>query len=125
MESKNYLKAKLGELHSKFSNLSIKYQYDPYTQNHIVEVKPLSEFETNDEYAKHESELSHEFDNKFFPESVMFVSEDSLSCVKYPELVLYPVLAKSFVNISYPTKHSFKFSNSDYTYTSVSVAFAA
>jgi len=60
MESKNFLKSKLGELHSKFPNLSIKYQYDAYTQNHIVEIIPLDEFEKNEDYIAFESDLCFE-----------------------------------------------------------------
>lgn len=125
MESKNFLKSKLGELHSKFPNLSIKYQYDAYTQNHIVEIIPLDEFEKNEDYIAFESDLCFEFDNRFFPEVVMFVSEESLTRVQVPELLFYPVLVKSFVNIGYTHKFRFNSSGLQHNYTATSEAFAA
>lgn len=101
MGSKDFLIRKLNELHNKFSNLSIKYQYDSHTENHIVEILPLNEFNDNDEYVRFESDLSYEFDTLFFPESIMFVSEESLTQVNNPELVFEPLLTSTFFNGGY------------------------
>lgn len=126
MESKNYLRNKLSELHNKFPNLSIKYQFDAYTKNHIVEVVPIEEFDKNADYIAFESDLCFEFDNMFFPEVVMFVSEESLTRVLVPELTFYPVLSKSFVNTACTVRHKFRFNNLGSQHnTSTSEALAA
>lgn len=90
MESKRFLENKLRELQDRFKKLSIKYQYNPYSEVHIVEILPLVEYKTNEEYIQFESDLSFEFDNSFFPESIMFVSEESLTRVDSPELTFEP-----------------------------------
>ena len=94
MKSKDFLKQKLNELHERFKNLSIKYQYNAYSNMHIVEVLPLSEYKKNECYLDMESDLSYEFDNKFFPESVLFVSSDSLTKISDPEFTIYPETTK-------------------------------
>ncbi|GHV67922.1 hypothetical protein FACS1894199_14330 [Bacteroidia bacterium] len=88
MDSKKYLIEKLNEIHRRFRNLSIKYQYCFNSNMHIVEVLPLCEYKDNAEYIEMESNLTFEFDNKFFPESVLFVSADSLTKVSAPQFVL-------------------------------------
>lgn len=92
MNSKQYLISKLEDLHSKFSNLSIRYQYDSYTQMHIVEILPLDEYSSNKDYIELEADLSFEFDNKFFPESVMFISSESLTKITKSEFEILPEL---------------------------------
>lgn len=92
MDSKQYIINKLKELQSQFPDLTIKYKYDSYTQMHIVDIMPLDEFENNDEYKKFETDISYEFDNLYFPESVMFVSSESLTQVVNPELIIEPVI---------------------------------
>lgn len=93
MNSKKYLISKLEDLHNKFSNLSIRYQYDHCTQMHIVEVLPLSEYSENNHYIEMESDLSFDFDNRFFPESVMFISSESLTRITKAEFELLPLFS--------------------------------
>lgn len=85
MKSDNFLKDKLQAIFIKFPLLSIRYQYTVKDQTYIVEILPLAEFENNKEYQKEEAELTFDFDNLFFPESVMFVSENSLTKIIEPE----------------------------------------
>ncbi len=92
MDPKQYINNKLKELHNQFPCLTIKYKYDSYTQTHIVDIMPLSEYDNNEEYMKFETEIGYEFDNLFFPESVMFVSSDSLTQLVNPEFVIEPVI---------------------------------
>lgn len=98
MEAKKFIIKKLQELHTMFPMLSIKYKYDEYTLMHLVDIMPLIEYENNQEYIKFETDLSFEFDNMFYPHSVMFVSADSLTKVSNPELTIDPVVIENFVN---------------------------
>ena len=88
MKSKQYINNKLKELHYHFPNLTIKYEHDSYTQMHIVDIMPLSEYENNEDFMRFETEIGCEFDNLFYPESVMFISSNSLTQIVNPELVM-------------------------------------
>lgn len=101
MESKKFLINKLRELHNVFPHLSIKYKYDDYSEKHIVDIMPLTEYEDNSNYITYESNLSYEFDNAFFPQSVMFISADSLTKLTNPEFIIEPIITTSFVNDSH------------------------
>lgn len=96
MNSKQYIYNKLKELHSQFPSLAIKYKHDSYTQMHIVDIMPLSEYENNKEFMRFETEIGYEFDNMFFPESVMFISSNSLTQITNPELQYFSTLTKCF-----------------------------
>ena len=98
MNSKQYIYNKLKELHSQFPSLAIKYKHDSYTQMHIVDIMPLSEYENNKEFMRFETEIGYEFDNLFFLESVMFISSNSLTQITNPELVMDPVISTSLKN---------------------------
>ena len=98
MKSKQYIYNKLKELHNQFPNLTIKYKHDPYTQMHIVDIMPLCEYENNKDFMRFETEIGYEFDNLFFPESVMFISSNSLTQITNPELVMDPVISTSLKN---------------------------
>jgi len=88
MNSREYIHNKINELVRRFPNIKIVYQFDEISDIHIIEVLPKDFFENNEEYKQYESEISFEFDNKFLPESVLFVSENSLNQVEIPELEL-------------------------------------
>lgn len=90
MNSKSYLKEKLVEIQNRFKELSIRYQFEEESLMHIVEVLPLDSFKENNEYINMESDLTFDFDNLFYPESVMFISEDSLTKITTPEYELMP-----------------------------------
>lgn len=110
MKSNKYLIDRLNGLQNKFANLSIRYQYNPYTLKHIVEILPFSDYDTNVDYIEYEADLSFEFDNKFFPESIMFISEESLTKITNPHFIL----EKQVFSIeSYKIKHTFKVERED------------
>jgi len=87
MNPKEFIKNRLNELRNIFPELSFKYKYNPNTSTHIVDVRPLDCYQKNQDYIKYEAELGFEFDNIFYPETVLFVSEDSLTQISNPEFV--------------------------------------
>jgi hypothetical protein len=99
MNNIEFIKAKLNHLFAKFPYLTIRYQYAAKDQVHIIEVLPLSEFENNSKYQAEEAELTYEFDNTFFPESLLFVSENSLTKITEPGFEHKP----NKVSASFPT----------------------
>lgn len=87
MNPKEFIKNRLNELRNIFPELSFKYKYNPNTSTHIVDVRPLDCYQKNQDYIKYEAEFSFEFDSIFYPETILFVSEDSLTQIKNPEFV--------------------------------------
>jgi hypothetical protein len=82
---------------------------------HIVEVLPLCEYKDNIKYLEIESDLTFEFDNKFFPEAVLFVSADSLTKVLEPEIELISenkVTRKTFEYSGFVCNDNFMLQNS-------------
>ena len=88
MKSKEYLRNRLNEISNVFPELILRYQFNENTETHIIEVKPLEIYQTNDEYIKCEAELLFDFENEFFPETLLFVSEDSLTQLTEPEFTI-------------------------------------
>ena len=87
MNPKDFIKARLNEIRNIFPELSFKYKFNPNTSTHVVDVRPLECFKDNSDYIKYEAEFGFEFDNLFYPETVLFISEDSLTQINNPEFV--------------------------------------
>jgi hypothetical protein len=87
MNPKDFIITRLNELRNIFPELSFKYKYNSSTSTHIVDVRPLDCFKKNSDYIKYEADFGFEFDNRFYPETILFVSEDSLTQISNPEFV--------------------------------------
>lgn len=88
MKSKRYIKDGLRKLVKRYPQLTFFYQFDEIENLHMVQVEPRDEFESNIAYQIDEADLTFDFDNSFFPESIVFISSDSLICVDSPEFIL-------------------------------------
>jgi len=88
MSSKEYIKAGLQKLLKLYPQFTFFYQFDEIANLHMVQVEPKNEFESNKAYQNDEADLTFDFDNLFFPESIVFVSENSLIRVDSPEFIL-------------------------------------
>lgn len=104
MKSKEYLKNRLNEISNVFPELTFRYQFNENTETHIVEVKPLDTYQTNDEYIKCEANLMFDFEDEFFPETILFVSEDSLTQITETEFTI-----QKQIFISSPLKANYSF----------------
>ncbi len=85
MTSVEYLKEKILELSVRFPSALFSYEYDQFSQMHLIQVKPQEIYDLDDVYKQIETKISIEFDNHFFPESVLFLSDSSLNQVSNPE----------------------------------------
>lgn len=85
MKTKDYIRKKLNEISDVFPELIFRYQFNEKTETHIIEVKPFETYQTNGDYIKYEAELMYDFENEFFPETILFVSQDSLTQITNPE----------------------------------------
>lgn len=88
MKPVDFIVDTLKELHVKFPNCHIKYEFDELINVHIVEVLPLSFYE-NEEYMEYESDLFESFSELFPSEELLFVSEDSLNRVTHPSFEIH------------------------------------
>jgi hypothetical protein len=79
MKPQEFIFKKLRDLVNKFPQITFRYQFDEMEQTHIVEVTPLSVYEDDLDYKIAEGDLTYEFDRAFSPETIMFVSKNSLT----------------------------------------------
>lgn len=88
MKSKEFLIGKLTEMSSRFEDVKIRYEYRKNTYSHIIEVIPLAIFKSNKDYMMAEANLEDEFETLFPKEDIVFISEDSLTEIESPDLLL-------------------------------------
>ncbi len=83
MQSKNFIKNKLQELIEKYNNISIKYYFDKFDNDHFLIISPSEVL--NDIVKNHAISIDLEFMDLFPSESLNFIlSEEDES---YDELV--------------------------------------
>lgn len=87
MNSQEFIINKLNNFITLFPKLIFKYKYDKIKLIHIIEVSPLEEFNNNDDYLIAEANLVYAFDNKFIPETILFISEESLTKIEKPDVI--------------------------------------
>lgn len=100
MKSQEYIKEHLRGIVNEFPQISFSYQYDKIENLHIVQVTPIAQYVSNQEYKDAECDLTFEFDNLFFPESLVFVSDESLIQVDEPEFVIEQVKSEFKLSLS-------------------------
>lgn len=88
MKSKEFLFERLTQMSLRFEDVKIRYEFRRNTNSHIVEVIPLAIFKSNDEYLVAETDLEDEFESLFPMEDIVFISEDSLTEINNPDLLL-------------------------------------
>lgn len=75
---KNFIEEKIDMLKNKYPDMFFRYGYQDFNLTHIIDVLPLSEYESNDNYINDEIDIVLEFDNNF-SETILFISENSLT----------------------------------------------
>ncbi len=105
MKSQEYLFKEIDDLLEKFPSLIFKYKFDNTDNTHIISVDPLEKYESDKKYIEAESDFVFDFENKYFPETIMFVSSNSLIKVDEPDKVFFKF---EFVQ-AYQPKQSYNF----------------
>lgn len=103
MTSLEYLKHHILELSVLFPSGKFSYEYDELSEMHLIQVRPLELYDLDNNYKDVETKISIEFDNLYFPESVLFLSDNSLNHVYNPEFEicgLFYGLQPEIINIS-------------------------
>lgn len=85
MTPKDFLEERLKLIFDTIGSINIKYQYNEQYDTHIVEITPLREFKRNEDYISLERELLYDFNDLYFPSTLIFATENSLNRVEIPE----------------------------------------
>ncbi len=88
MNSQEFIIDKLRNLSYKYSDLKIRYEFRANTLSHIIEILPVTFFETKLEFIVDEVELEKEFEQAYPIENIVFVSENSLTEIRRVDLEL-------------------------------------
>ena len=93
MNSNEYIRKGLHKLLKQYPQLTFFYQFDKKSNLHQILVEPINEFESNKSFKNDEADFIFDFDNLFFPESIVFISENSLIKIESPEFIFksYPI----------------------------------
>jgi len=89
MNAQIFLKERIEEIVSKVKTIQVSYEYFKYSDTHVIEVIPLGEFNSNELYKALENDLYIDFNNHFFPSTLLISTEDSLNRVNNPEWTVY------------------------------------
>lgn len=79
--AKEFLLDNLSNLAGLFPVIHIRYENR--NNKHIVEVIPLSVYESDEDYLKAEMYIEKHFEVLFPEEEIVFISENSLTQIKY------------------------------------------
>lgn len=88
MNSIDLIKDELQLLFSLIDGIEIRYEFKKSISTHFIEVKPLDLFNTNNLYIEKEIELEDKFSKLFPNENLVFISQDSVSKIDNPDLIL-------------------------------------
>lgn len=88
MNSRDLMKDELQLLYSLIEGIEIRYEFKKSISTHFIEVKPLDLFDSNKLYIEMEIELEDKFSKLFPNEDLVFISQDSLSKIGNPDLIL-------------------------------------
>lgn len=88
MTAKEYIEEKLQMLKSTFEDIEIRYEHDPVTKSHLVEIIPSYFKEGNEDYFKEEAKIVDEFNQLFPSDSLDFISKDSSIKIENADLEL-------------------------------------
>lgn len=87
MNAKEFIKNRFNEIRNLFPELTFKYKFNEANFTHLIEVQPVETFENNLDYIKVEACFSIEFDKIYYPESLLFLSDNSLSKIDKPDFI--------------------------------------
>lgn len=122
MTAQEFIKNQIKLLALNFPFGKYAYEYDKFSGIHIIQVHPIEQYESSNPYKEAEVKISVDFDNAYYPESVLFVSDNSLNQVLNPEFEiegmfygLHPmvksIINPGFVNLDH---ESFKAGENNY-----------
>lgn len=83
-----YIQDKLHDLFVQINGVKLRYEYREISDTHIIEVLPSEVYNQNEDYLAFETSFENEFQLLFPDQNIMFVSEDSLTEIKKPDIKL-------------------------------------
>lgn len=123
-ESTVFIKNKINEMFGAFPTLKIRYEFRSGIATHLIEVLPITEFESNQDYILFEMELENQFESLFGKkEDILFVSSDSLNEIRDVQYSL-GYIVKETIKIEEFILNAFSFPNFDNHITEDSTSYA-
>jgi hypothetical protein len=107
MDAKAFLRDRLSEIFHKVKSVNIRYEYSESDDTHLIEVTPVFEYNENELYYQLERALLFDFNDRFFPSTVLFITEGSLNQISVPDFVLLRQKEEFSVSTSGSTDFSF------------------
>lgn len=87
MNSKEYIICQLEKFVKDFKNVKVRYEFDPYSYIHIIEVVPNNVYHLDNDYIKWENQLFGSFVEEYPAENIGFISDDSYIEIENPIFV--------------------------------------
>ena len=88
MSSVEFIINNLKDLHKKFVQSNIRYEFLPNLKSHLIEITP-KEFYDCDDYINEELIFEEKFQENFKNEDIVFVTSDSLNKINCPIFEVY------------------------------------
>ncbi|WP_299576675.1 hypothetical protein [uncultured Sunxiuqinia sp.] len=88
MKEKEFIIKRLTEINNQVKGINIRYEYSEAEDAHLIEITPLSEYNSNELYINLERQLMFDFNEMFFPATILFLTEDSLIKINQAQLEL-------------------------------------
>ena len=84
MNSKEYIICKLEKFIEEFSNVRVRYEFDSYSDVHLIEITPNNIYHLDSNYIEWENNLFEDFVGKYPTENICFISDDSYVEIGHP-----------------------------------------
>jgi len=86
MKPKEYVITKIHEMIALFPAIKVRYEFNGFTQSHLIEVLPAETHTQNHEYMSFAMDIFFEFNRLFPDESVVYIGDNSLTEIENCEL---------------------------------------
>jgi len=79
MKVNEFLESKIIEMVEAFEDIQCRYRFDAPSSTHYIEILPIKIFDESTDLQCFQADIYDEFDEKYPKESLVFISEDSLT----------------------------------------------
>jgi hypothetical protein len=116
MTSIEFVKRRIDKLVSVFSDIKCRYEFDQYSNTHLIEILPNSVYKINTDYHQFETSIIDEFIELYPYESICFITDDSMlkieNAIYESKGLTYDLFThfidEDMISLNWITKFSFK-----------------
>lgn len=85
--SQDFLKQKIDYLVELFPTIQISYEYDPFDDDHVIEILPREIYQTDNRLLSEEVKMMLDFSKEYPYEMVVFCTEGDIIAVESPSYI--------------------------------------